>query len=399
MKIGVLGGSFNPPHLGHLHLAKCVYRELELDSVWLMVAGTPPHKALIGNATAQDRLAMCRLLANPYPWLEVREDEIRNDCISYSYHTIRSLKATYPEHTFYWIVGGDMLKSFSSWYRYKDILQELTLIALARENDEDSELAICVESLRQYGKILLLNVESFPLSSTKIRGLIEKNEKYSCYLPENIVQYIERTNLYREVSDMYHVKEKTIFLKHRLSTKRFTHSCNVSRAAKLFAQLYSIDQEKAYFAGLLHDICKEIPYGEQRKLMLAGSFAPDAAEMHSKKLWHGIAGAYFLQTEFGVLDEDILNAVRFHTVARAGMSSLEEIVYMADLISEERDFKGVEKMRRLAFENLQLAMLEAIRDTIRSVMKKGGMIPQYTIDAYNYYLLGMEKSEALEEQK
>ncbi len=169
MKIGVLGGSFNHPHLGHLHLAKCVYRELELDSVWLMVAGTPPHKALIGNATAQDRLAMCRLLANPYPWLEVREDEIRNDCISYSYHTIRSLKATYPEHTFYWIVGGDMLKSFSSWYRYKDILQELTLIALARENDEDSELAICVESLRQYGKILLLNVESFPLSSTKIR--------------------------------------------------------------------------------------------------------------------------------------------------------------------------------------------------------------------------------------
>ncbi|MBQ4464987.1 MAG: bis(5'-nucleosyl)-tetraphosphatase (symmetrical) YqeK, partial [Oscillospiraceae bacterium] len=159
---------------------------------------------------------------------------------------------------------------------------------------------------------------------------------------------------------MYQVKDKIAFLEQRLSRKRFQHSCNVARAAKQLAQRYGADQESAYFAGLLHDICKEDPFEEQRALMLAGDFAPDEAELHSRKLWHGIAGAYFIQTEIGVTDREILNAVRFHTVGRDGMSLLEEIIYIADMISDERDYKGVTKMRKLAFDDLQEAMLTAL---------------------------------------
>ncbi|MDE5564870.1 MAG: bis(5'-nucleosyl)-tetraphosphatase (symmetrical) YqeK, partial [Oscillospiraceae bacterium] len=161
---------------------------------------------------------------------------------------------------------------------------------------------------------------------------------------------------------MYQIKEMTAFLEQRLSRKRFQHSCNVAKAAKQLAQRYGTDAQKAYFAGLVHDICKEVPFDEQKQLVLAGDFAPDTAELHSRKLWHGIAGAYFLQTEFGITDQDILMAVRFHTVGRAGMSLLEEIIYIADMISDERDYKGVGKMRKLAHENLQLAMLEALCD-------------------------------------
>lgn len=186
---------------------------------------------------------------------------------------------------------------------------------------------------------------------------------------------------------MEQIKEKIAFLEQRLSRKRFQHSCNVARAAERLAQRYGADQEAAYLAGLLHDICKEEPPEEQRALMLAGDFAPDEAELYSRKLWHGIAGAYFIRTEFGITDRDILNAVRFHTVGRADMSLLEEIIYIADMISDDRDYKGVAKMRRLAAENLQAAMLTALSDAIGSVLKKGGMIPQYTIAAYNGYLL------------
>ncbi len=186
---------------------------------------------------------------------------------------------------------------------------------------------------------------------------------------------------------MYQVKDKIAFLEQRLSRKRFQHSCNVARAAKQLAQRYGADLDKAYFAGLMHDICKEAPFEEQQRLMLAGDFAPDAAELHSRKLWHGIAGAYFLQTEFGIDDEEILLAVRFHTVGRADMSLLEEIIYMADMISDERDYKGVGKMRKLAHENLQAAMFEALREAASSVLKKGGLLPEYTIAAYNSYLL------------
>ena len=194
---------------------------------------------------------------------------------------------------------------------------------------------------------------------------------------------------------MYQVKDKIAFLEQPLSKKRFQHSVNVARAAKQLAARYGEDLDKAYFAGLVHDICKEDPWEEQRRLMLAGDFAPDIAELHSRKLWHGIAGAYFIETEFGVDDRDILNAVRFHTVGRAGMSRLEEIIYIADMISEERDYKGVGKMRKLAFDNIQNAMLEALRDAAGSVLKKGGMLPIYTIEAYNSYLLKTQNPNAL----
>ncbi len=186
---------------------------------------------------------------------------------------------------------------------------------------------------------------------------------------------------------MYQVKDKIAFLENRLSQKRFRHSCNVARAARQLAQQYGADVEKAYFAGLVHDICKEIPFEEQYRLMTEGMFQPDLAELHSRKLWHGIAGAEFIRIEFDVQDADILNAVRYHTVGRANMSLLEEIIYIADMISEERDYKGVDKMRRLAVRDLQTAMLEALTDAISSVLKKKGLLSQNTIEAYNDYNL------------
>ncbi len=192
---------------------------------------------------------------------------------------------------------------------------------------------------------------------------------------------------------MYQIKEMTAVLEQRLSQKRFKHSCNVAEAARELAKQYGGDPEQAYFAGLVHDICKEMPFEEQEQLVLASDLHPDVAELHSKKVWHGIAGAQLLRTQYGITDADVLNAVRFHTVGRAHMSLLEEIIYMADMISEERDYKGVGKMRKLAHENLQEAMLEAIRDSAAAVLKKGVMLPEYSIAAYNYYLLLLRKDE------
>ena len=119
------------------------------------------------------------------------------------------------------------------------------------------------------------------------------------------------------------------YLKARLSQKRYIHSKNVSEASVMLAKKFGgTDVETARFAGLVHDICKEAP------------------------VWHGIAGAELLRTKFGVTDEDVLHAVRFHTVGRAGMSNLEKIVYLADMISAERDYPDVDVMREKAAESL-----------------------------------------------
>ncbi|WP_415933576.1 bis(5'-nucleosyl)-tetraphosphatase (symmetrical) YqeK [Ruminococcus champanellensis] len=191
---------------------------------------------------------------------------------------------------------------------------------------------------------------------------------------------------------MYQFDENRAFLKARLSKKRYTHSLNVAHEAQRLAELYGEDPEKAYFAGLMHDVCKELPAEEQEELVRASSFVVSKEELVTKPVWHGIAGAYFLQVRMGVTDPDVLNAVRYHTVGRAGMTRLEEIVYLADLISEDRTYDGVEQMRQLCLTSINAAMLEGIRFSIETTLKKGGYLPPVTVEAYNQYIF-CEKQE------
>lgn len=192
----------------------------------------------------------------------------------------------------------------------------------------------------------------------------------------------------------YTVDDKKKFLKENLSQKRFHHSLNVADECKKLAQKYGEDPEKAYFAGLLHDICKELPGDEQKDMVLRSGLTVCREELDTRSLWHGIAGAYFVKEHFGVEDIDILNAIRFHTVGRAGMTRLEEIVYIGDLISADRDYKDVDKVRKIAYQSLDAAMLEGVQYSIKSVIKKGGVIPPCTVEAYNFYtrLLKEEKT-------
>lgn len=184
---------------------------------------------------------------------------------------------------------------------------------------------------------------------------------------------------------LYDVDTKKKFLKERLSQKRYSHSVNVAEECRRLALKYGEDPDKAYFAGLLHDICKEIPDAEQKKLVLESKFTVCREELETRSLWHAVAGAYFIKSNFGIEDIDIINSVRFHTVGRAGMSRLEEIVYLGDLISADRDYKDVDKMRKLAYSDLNGAMLEAFAFAIRSVVKKGGLVPLCTAEGYNFY--------------
>jgi len=185
---------------------------------------------------------------------------------------------------------------------------------------------------------------------------------------------------------LYDPEIKKKYLKEHLSAKRYTHSLNVAAECRKLAEKYGEDPNKAYFAGLLHDICKELPADEQKILADNDVFTVCREELDTRSLWHAVAGAYFIKTQFGIEDIDILNAVRFHTVGRAGMSLLEEIVYMGDLISADRDYKDVDRMRKLAYTNLNKAMLEAFAFSMKSVIKKDGFIPNCTVEGYNFYL-------------
>lgn len=193
---------------------------------------------------------------------------------------------------------------------------------------------------------------------------------------------------------MYTAEELTDILDIRLSKKRYQHSLNVAEEAKRLAEHYGFgDVQKAYKAGLIHDICKEIPKEEQLAMVKSSRMDVTDVEIATPPLYHAIAGAWYAETVLGVHDADVLSAIRYHTVGRAGMSRLEEIIYLADLISEDRSYKDVNKMRKYAYQSIEKAMLEALRFSVTDVVSKGSMLPRHTIEAYNRYVAARKKEK------
>ncbi|MGN0674832.1 MAG: bis(5'-nucleosyl)-tetraphosphatase (symmetrical) YqeK [Oscillospiraceae bacterium] len=185
---------------------------------------------------------------------------------------------------------------------------------------------------------------------------------------------------------MYSAAELTDILDIRLSKKRFQHSLNVAEEAKKLALHYDYPEpEKAYLAGLMHDICKEIPKDEQLAMVKKSTMSVSDVELVTPPLYHAIAGAWYAEHVLNIHDDDMLNAVRYHTVGRSEMSRLEEIIYLADLISADRTYKDVNKMRKTAYQSIEKAMLEALRFSITDVVAKGSLLPCHTINAYNQY--------------
>lgn len=173
------------------------------------------------------------------------------------------------------------------------------------------------------------------------------------------------------------------YLKENLSKKRYNHSVNVANAAVMLAKKYGADVDKAYTAGLLHDAAKEMPADKQLEIVEKSSLDVCDIEKKAVALYHAIAGAELVQSKFEIHDEEIIDAIRYHTVACGNMSKLSQIIYLADLISEDRDYKDVNKMRKYADKSLGRAMYEALRFSIKDSVDKGNTIPVSTLEAYN----------------
>lgn len=199
---------------------------------------------------------------------------------------------------------------------------------------------------------------------------------------------------------MYSAEEIIDILDIRLSKKRYQHSLNVAEEARKLAEQYEYpDPDKAYLTGLLHDICKEIPKEEQLAMVKASALDVTDVELVTPPLYHAIAGSWYSEQVLHIADKDMLNAIRYHTVGRAGMSRLEEIIYLADLVSADRDYKDVNKMRKTAYQSIDKAMLEALKFSITDVVGKGSMIPKHTIEAYNQYISIKKKEKERTEAK
>ena len=171
-------------------------------------------------------------------------------------------------------------------------------------------------------------------------------------------------------------------IKQRLSEKRFLHSMGVAKTARTIAEKIGADADKAYLAGLVHDVAKEMSFEEMINVCKKGEVVPDRIELQNKALLHAPAGAALLES-LGITDADIKNAVRFHTVGRCGMSLLEKIIYLADMIEPSRQYPEVEALREMAEEDFYMAFVNALKFSIIWNMEKGRVVHEGTLHAYN----------------
>lgn len=196
MKIGLFGGSFNPIHKGHIHLAKSVKDTLNLDRIILIPSKKSPHKSNDEYVSNEHRFNMCKLAIQDIPDFEVSNFEFLRDSISYTIYTVEHFKSLYPNDCLYLLIGSDMLLSFDTWKNFQEIMQNVTLAVVSRHNGDMNSLVEKSKQLSEYGEIVLVNVNPVEVSSTQIRKNIKIGKEYSCILDEKVVQYIRLNNLY-----------------------------------------------------------------------------------------------------------------------------------------------------------------------------------------------------------
>ncbi len=376
MAIGIFGGTFNPPHLGHLRLARAFAGRFSLPRVLVIPTFVPPHKQTPDLADAETRVQMCRLLFGEAPF-EVSTMEISRGGRSYTVETLERLRAQYPDEALYLLIGSDMLESFDTWYRADDIRKLCTVCAAVREKGK---------ALDANGAVLLDDYEPIEISSTEVRERVRLGTDVTDVVGKAVAACIAQRGLYADAYTPYRR-----LLREKLGDYRLHHSFCVADSARMLAERYGADPEKAYFAGLLHDVMKDAPRDAQRKMIEDGGTVLTCTEIANPKVWHAMAGEAYLRTQMGVRDADVLNAVRYHTTGRAGMSLLEKIIYVADFMSADRKYNGVDRMRRLAQSSLEEAMMFGLSFTIASLAEKEKIIHPDSVDCYNEICLEQQK--------
>lgn len=200
MRRAVFGGSFDPPHNGHINLVKQIYGAVLLNEVIVMPTKVSPFKQNSAEkpADGRQRYEMCRLAFANMPHVRVSDHEIVLPEVSYTVNTLRYLKGLYPNDELFFIMGSDMLTSFEKWYKFEEILSLCTIIAASRESGQRdiSMLEAQARNLEKYGKVMVVPTSVCVMSSTEIRKKIKKSSDISCYMPQNVVKYILEHNLY-----------------------------------------------------------------------------------------------------------------------------------------------------------------------------------------------------------
>lgn len=376
MRIGIFGGSFDPVHIEHIRVAQAAIQTLGLDRLLIMPAFAPPHKAGRALADNQTRLETCRLAFSGVEKTEICDFEIAQGGVSYTYLTCRHFKETYPSAELFWLVGTDMLRDFPTWKNPESILSCATLAVCARNEKTDWVEREQKSFFDRFGKnFVCVGYNGADVSSTKIRVLAAAGEDFSSFVEKAVFEYIRENGLY----EIPRAKDALALEK----PSRKAHSLRVALVAAKRAGELKLDEKKAIVAALFHDCAKNLPIDHP---LLQGFTPPkDWGEVPGSVL-HQFTGAHVAEKAFGITDGEILDAVRYHTSGKPQMTELGKLIFLADMVEDERCYDGVEKIRSAFYnETLDEALTLALKRTVQFLQKKGAEIYPLTLSALEYY--------------
>lgn len=390
MKIGIYGGTFNPPHLGHMAAAKAAVAALGLDKLLLIPAAIPPHKALPSDTPAPEhRLAMVEKWADGMgAGAEVSALELEREGKSYTSDTLRAIRQTYPDAELWLLMGTDMFLTLHLWHEPEVILSLAGICAFGRtEQNSEALFAPQREHLQKDfdAKITTITLPGLvDISSTRLREQLE-NGGGGQYLLPSVYGYILMHRLYGTKADLKNLdlNQLRACSYSMMRAKRIPHVMGVEEEAVKLAQRWGADPELARRAGILHDCTKYYELPEQLDICEEYGVRLDALEQKAVKLLHSKTGACIARGVFGQPDA-VYDAIFWHTTGKADMTTLEKVLYIADYMEPNRDFDGVERLRHLAYTDLDKAMLLGVEMTIQEMQQRQVPIHTNTLQARDW---------------
>ena len=257
MKIGILGGTFDPIHKTHIYMAKETLKQLKLDKVYIMPSPCPPHKNTKNITSDFHRVNMIKLAVVNEKNIELFDYELKNH-LSYTADTLTKLKSEHKEDDLYFIIGGDSAATFTSWYQPAVILKNANLVIINRKDENQFNIESIVEKIKEEvaANVYLLNVKESDISSSDIRT--HKIEAAKDLLPKGVYEYIVENNLYTDgnINKAWSLSKIKADLKNILNKHRYEHTLGVAETAKKMAEAFNVNPNTAYLAGILHDCAK-----------------------------------------------------------------------------------------------------------------------------------------------
>ncbi len=371
LKIGIYGGSFDPVHNDHISICKKFHKDFGLDFVLVIPAKVSPFKNGTG-ASEISRLEMLKIACENSPELIPCDIELSLEGKSYTYRTVSLLREKYPDAKFYLLMGADSFGGFLNWSNPEKIVSECEIVVAGRNGENITQYESDFEK-RFNKKITYFNLNT-SLSSSYVKELLKLGLDCREFLPKGVNEYIVNNNLYK--GDKYYC-----YLQKCLKPERLKHVAGVAYLSEKYAKKIGENADKAHIAGLLHDVAKYM----NEKDFPQFSYPKEITGNVPKRIVHQFLGAHVAKCELGICDEQVLNAIRWHTTGRINMSGIEKIVFLADFLEPSRNYGEVDFLRKEVDKNFENGFKLTLKRLLVYLENSGQTVHELTRLACEYY--------------